>query len=99
MRKLDSVENGNPNGAPDTGNMPQIDPETGCGLVTDFCLKRNFRNYVEAVYDGKPGYKIYVKKNIPLERMNHEAFDYLGIKEVYLKNLKRTDPQLDLKIR
>ena len=69
MRKLDSVENGNPNGAPDTGNMPQIDPETGCGLVTDFCLKRNFRNYVEAVYDGKPGYKIYVKKNIPLERM------------------------------
>lgn len=41
------VENGNPNGDPDAGNMPRIDPETGLGLVTDVCLKRKVRNYVE----------------------------------------------------
>ena len=41
------VENGNPNGDPDAGNMPRIDPETGYGLVTDVCLKRKIRNYVE----------------------------------------------------
>ena len=44
---LFDVENGNPNGDPDSGNMPRVDPETGCGLVTDVCLKRKIRNYVE----------------------------------------------------
>ena len=43
---LFDVENGNPNGDPDAGNMPRVDPETGCGLVTDVCLKRKIRNYV-----------------------------------------------------
>jgi CRISPR-associated protein Csd2 len=46
---LYDVENGNPNGDPDAGNMPRIDPETGYGLVTDVCLKRKIRNYVEMV--------------------------------------------------
>ena len=96
---LFDVENGNPNGDPDAGNMPRMDQESGYGLVTDVCLKRKIRNYVEAVYEGKPGYRIYVKQNISLERMNLEAFDYLGIKEDGIKNLKKTDPQLDLKIR
>ena len=45
------VENGNPNGDPDAGNMPRIDPETGYGVVTDVCLKRKIRNYVETVRD------------------------------------------------
>ena len=49
---LFDVENGNPNGDPDAGNMPRIDPETGYGLVTDVCLKRKIRNYVEDVEGG-----------------------------------------------
>jgi CRISPR-associated protein Csd2 len=96
---LFDVENGNPNGDPDAGNMPRMDQETGCGLVTDVCLKRKIRNYVEAAYDGKPGYRIYVKQNVPLERNNQEAYDYLGIKDSEIKNLKKNDPKLDLKIR
>ena len=46
---LFDVENGNPNGDPDAGNMPRVDPETGLGIVTDVCLKRKIRNYVEAI--------------------------------------------------
>ena len=49
------VENGNPNGDPDAGNMPRIDPETGYGIVTDVCLKRKIRNYVETVKEDEPG--------------------------------------------
>ena len=67
---LFDVENGNPNGDPDAGNMPRMDQDTGLGIVTDVCLKRKIRNYVEAVYDEKPAYRIYVKQNIPMERMN-----------------------------
>ena len=85
---LFDVENGNPNGDPDAGNMPRIDQETGQGLVTDVCLKRKIRNYIEAVYDGKPGYRIYIKQNVPLERTNQEAFDYFGVKDSDIKNLK-----------
>ena len=51
---LFDVENGNPNGDPDAGNMPRVDPETGCGLVTDVCLKRKIRNYVETVKEDDP---------------------------------------------
>lgn len=73
------VENGNPNGDPDAGNMPRIDPETGLGLVTDVCLKRKIRNYVEAVKEGEPGYRIYIKKGVPLNRSDNEAFEKVGI--------------------
>ena len=52
---LFDVENGNPNGDPDAGNMPRIDPETGYGLVTDVFLKRKLRNYVETVKQGEAG--------------------------------------------
>lgn len=96
---LFDVENGNPNGDPDAGNMPRIDQETGQGLVTDVCLKRKIRNYIEAVYDGKPGYRIYIKQNVPLERTNQEAFDYFGVKDSDIKNLKIKNPEIDLKIR
>ena len=51
---LFDVENGNPNGDPDAGNMPRVDPETGLGLVTDVCLKRKIRNYVETVKKTLP---------------------------------------------
>lgn len=71
---LYDVENGNPNGDPDAGNMPRIDPETGYGLVTDVCLKRKIRNYVEMVKGDGKGYKIYVKENIPLNTQHKEAY-------------------------
>ena len=93
------VENGNPNGDPDAGNMPRIDPETGYGLVTDVCLKRKIRNYVETVKEGEPGYRIYVKDNVPLNRSDAEACAYLGIDPGKLKEAKKNDANLDLKIR
>lgn len=96
---LFDVENGNPNGDPDAGNMPRIDQETGHGLVTDVCLKRKIRNYIEAACDGKEGYRIYVKERIPLERSNKEAYTYLGIKETDIKDIKKKDPEVDVKIR
>ena len=64
---LFDVENGNPNGDPDAGNMPRVDPETGYGLVTDVCLKRKIRNYVETVKEDDPGYRIYIKDQVPLQ--------------------------------
>lgn len=75
---LYDVENGNPNGDPDAGNMPRIDPETGYGIVTDVCLKRKIRNYVDMVKCDEAGYKIYVKENIPLNAQHKLA--YLGTK-------------------
>lgn len=60
------VENGNPNGDPDAGNMPRIDPETSLGIVTDVCLKRKIRNYVETVKEGERGFEIYIKDGVPL---------------------------------
>ena len=68
------VENGNPNGDPDAGNMPRVDPETGLGLVTDVCLKRKIRNYVETVKEDAAGYRIYVKDGVPLNRSDNEGF-------------------------
>ena len=96
---LFDVENGNPNGDPDAGNMPRIDQETGHGLVTDVCLKRKIRNYVEAACEGKEGYRIYVKERVPLERSNKEAFAYLGIGDAEAKDIKKKDPDADVKIR
>jgi CRISPR-associated protein Csd2 len=93
------VENGNPNGDPDAGNMPRIDQETGHGLVTDVCLKRKIRNYVEAACEGKEGCRIYVKERVPLERSNKEAFAYLGINDAEAKDIKKKDPDADVKIR
>ena len=93
------VENGNPNGDPDAGNMPRVDPETGLGLVTDVCLKRKIRNYVETAKEDAPGYKIYIKDGVPLNRSDNEAFKALGIKAAALDEAKKKDPDIDLKIR
>ena len=94
---LFDVENGNPNGDPDAGNMPRIDPETGLGLVTDVCLKRKIRNYVEIVREGEPGYGIYIRDSVPLNRSDARAYEYLGMTDV--KKAKKDDPDLDRKIR
>ncbi len=76
---LYDVENGNPNGDPDAGNMPRIDPETGHGLVTDVCLKRKIRNYVEIVKGDSIGYRIYVKEGIPLNQNHEDAYNAVGL--------------------
>lgn len=96
---LFDVENGNPNGDPDAGNMPRIDPETGYGLVTDVCLKRKIRNYVETVKEGEEGYQIYIKEDVPLNRSDSKAVEYLGLKDTNVKELKKKDPDVDIKIR
>ena len=95
---LFDVENGNPNGDPDAGNMPRIDPETGYGLVTDGCLNRKIRNYVETLKEDAPGYRIYIKDQVPLQRSDAEALAYLGVSGD-LKAAKKDDPSLDVKIR
>ena len=96
---LFDVENGNPNGDPDAGNMPRIDPESGYGLVTDVCLKRKIRNYVELVKEEEEGYQIYIIENVPLNRSDNKAFEYLHIDETKRKDLKKNDPEADRKIR
>lgn len=99
---LFDVENGNPNGDPDAGNMPRIDPESGYGLVTDVCLKRKIRNYVETVKENEEGYQIYIREDVPLNRSDKKAFEYLNIDaddNKKLKELKKKDPDADLKIR
>ena len=98
---LFDVENGNPNGDPDAGNMPRVDPETSLGLVTDVCLKRKIRNFVETVKEGDPGYRIYVKDSVPLNRSDAEACAYLqvGSDDKALKKAKKDDPDLDRKLR
>ena len=96
---LFDVENGNPNGDPDAGNMPRIDPETGFGLVTDVCLKRKVRNYVETVKDEGTGYGIYIKDTVPLNVSDQKAYAYLGVDDKTVKDKKKEDPELDRKIR
>jgi len=76
---LFDVENGNPNGDPDAGNMPRIDAETGHGIITDVCIKRKIRNYVEVVKNDSLGYKIYVKENVPLDFNRKWAYTETGI--------------------
>lgn len=95
---LFDVENGNPNGDPDAGNMPRVDPETGYGLVTDVCLKRKIRNYVETLKEDAEGYRIYIKDGVPLNRSDKAAMAALGIDDD-LKAAKKSDPDIDRRLR
>lgn len=74
------VENGNPNGDPDAGNMPRVDAETGNGIVTDVCLKRKIRNYVEAVCEGESGKNILIKNDKALNTKFTEAYKACNLK-------------------
>ena len=96
---LFDVDNGNPNGDPDAGNMPRVDPETGYGLVTDVCLKRKIRNYVETAKEGESGYRIYIKDGVPLNTSDKEACAYVGVDPDKLKDAKKKDEHLDEKLR
>ena len=75
------VENGNPNGDPDAGNMPRTDPETSYGIVTDVCLKRKIRNFVELCKEGESGYNILVKADRSLNSKFTDAYDALGLEK------------------
>jgi len=110
---LYDVENCNPNGDPDAGNLPRIDPETGRGIVTDVCIKRKIRNYVETCYGDKPGFDIYIRQDAVLNRNDLIAGEALDISESLEKiqkskkeeaqkegaKLKKSDPNIDIRIR
>jgi len=72
---LFDVKNGNPNGDPDAGNLPRIDPETGHGIVTDVCLKRKVRNYVELIKKGETPFNIYVQEKAILTERRLPAYE------------------------
>ncbi len=72
---LFDVANGNPNGDPDAGNMPRLDPETNRGLVTDVCLKRKVRNFVEMTKNGAAGHAIYMQERAVLNRANKRSWE------------------------
>lgn len=76
---LFDVENGNPNGDPDAGNSPRVDAETGYGYITDVCLKRKIRNYVELVKEGEAGYNILIKPDKFLNAKFTEAYEAEGL--------------------
>jgi CRISPR-associated protein Csd2 len=88
---LFDVENGNPNGDPDAGNMPRIDPETSFGIVTDVCLKRKVRNYVEVVKKNESPHKIYVREKAVLTTERSGAYQSLSEDE---KKEKQTAAEL-----
>ena len=97
---LFDVANGNPNGDPDAGNMPRIDAETGHGIVTDVCLKRKIRNYVEAVKEDAKGYKIYIKEGVPLNTSDAKALASENTDVEKATKMKQPEKsELDKKIR
>ena len=74
------VKDGNPNGDPDAGNLPRVDPETGHGLVTDVCLKRKVRNYVQMSNGNKDGYDIFIKEKAVLNTLIDAAHEQEDVK-------------------
>lgn len=91
---LFDITDGNPNGDPDAGNLPRLDPETGQGLVTDVCLKRKVRNYVGLRHEEKPPFEIYVKEKAVLNNQHARAYEALGE-----KSEKRKMPKDEQKAR
>lgn len=77
---LFDVTNGNPNGDPDAGNLPRLDPETNQGLITDVCLKRKIRNYVALEKEHDAGYTIYMQEKSVLNNQHKKAYEALDIK-------------------
>ncbi len=88
---LFDVKDGNPNGDPDAGNLPRIDPETGQGLVTDVCLKRKIRNYVGVTKGEQPPYEIYVKEKAVLNRQHQRAYEACELKSTAKKLPKKEE--------
>jgi len=86
---LFDVKNGNPNGDPDGGNLPRIDPETGHGITTDVCLKRKVRNYVELVKEDQTPYNIYVKEKGILTERRQPAYEAVAEEKDKAKKISR----------
>jgi len=78
---LFDVKDGNPNGDPDAGNLPRVDAETGMGLVTDVCLKRKVRNFIQMTQSDNPKRKIFVREKAILNSMIDESHDQEGVKD------------------
>ena len=101
------VKNGNPNGDPDAGNLPRIDPETGRGIISDVCIKRKIRNYVDLVNhvdidepdvkDGELGYKIYVQEGAVLNDRNNMAYIHHNLEHVDKKLPKAKEDQVKVR--
>lgn len=86
-----TVKDGNPNGDPDAGNLPRMDPETNNGLVTDVALKRKVRNYVTAAKGGEPGFEIYFTERAVLNTLHEKAYKALDLKPVSKKLPKKEE--------
>ncbi len=94
---LFDVQDGNPNGDPDAGNLPRIDPETGHGITTDVCLKRKLRNYVLTARPGAEGYDIFVKEKAILNNLIDEAHEQPEVKKK--EKREKTDAARDYMCR
>ena len=89
---LFDVMDGNPNGDPDADNQPRVDDETQHGVVTDVCIKRKIRNYVEMIHPTDETYDIYVKGGVALNDQHAKAYDALGFER---KRKKKSDQEVD----
>ena len=78
---LFDIQDGNPNGDPDAGNLPRVDAETGMGLVTDVCLKRKVRNYVQMAKEYSKGYDIFIKEKAVLNLLIGKAHKDESVKD------------------
>lgn len=87
---LFDVQDGNPNGDPDAGNLPRVDPETMQGLVTDVCLKRKVRNWVDATKGAEGRYKIYVQHHGILNEQHERAYEALDLESTGSKQDRET---------
>lgn len=86
---LFDVKDGNPNGDPDAGNLPRVDAETGCGLITDVSLKRKVRNYVGMVKVEQPPFEIYIKEKAILNKQHERAYEAIGASDAIKSDDKK----------
>jgi CRISPR-associated protein Csd2 len=96
---LFEVTNGNPNGDPDAGNLPRLDPETNLGLVTDVCLKRKIRNFTELAKSHEPGYAIYVQESAILNEQHRKAYVALRPDDKKAATDKKLNPKNDPELK
>ena len=92
---LFDVTNGNPNGDPDAGNLPRLDPETSRGLVTDVCLKRKVRNFAELAKSDEPGFAIYVEEGAILNEKHRQAYEAIRPDTEKIAKEKKLNPRND----
>lgn len=88
---LFDVRDGNPNGDPDAGNLPRVDAETNHGLITDVCLKRKVRNYIQAAKSNEAGFDIYVKEKAVLTNQQKKAYTALNLEDKPQNSSKAKD--------